>query len=251
MDEQQRQRDPNHVQAVGRALDLLEALGAETSGLRLSELARACGLSTSTAHRLLTTMQSRGFVQFDAANGDWHVGQKAFSVGAAYTQRRNIVAACLPYLRHLRDQTRETANLGVLVDGRVTILTQVESREITRAITRVGGQVPATVSGMGKAMLAAHDDKDIAAMLGGAGPALGDELAGIRSTGYAVDDEAYVEGLRCIAAAVHDHLGEPLCAISISGLTSRITPQRIPVLGGLVLATARRLTEELGGKAPA
>ena len=256
-------RDLSHVQSVMRALDLLEALSAEPEGLRLSDLARRCGLSVSTVHRLLTTLQYRGFVQFDQAQSIWRVGRSAFLVGSAYVQQRNFVAPALPYLRSLRDQTRETANLGVLSEGQVTVLTQVESREIMRAITRVGGQVPVNVSGMGKAILATYSDADVEAVVAAHGldsrtrhsksklPAFLADIRATRKRGYAVDDEEFIPGLRCLAAPVYGPLGEALCAISISGLSTRLTKERIEELGGLVVAMANRLTTELGGTLPA
>ena len=130
------------VQSVDRAMAILEVLGEDEEGYRLTDLARRTGLSVSTVHRLLTTLEQRRFVQFDRTDGMWHVGRGAFAVGSAFTRQRNFVAPALPILRRLRDQTRETANLGVVDDGEVVVLTQVESREIMRAITRVGGRAP-------------------------------------------------------------------------------------------------------------
>src|SRR5690554_6772817 len=153
------------VQSVDRAMAILEVLGDEEEGCRLSDIARSTGLSVSTVHRLLTTLEQRRFVQFNRSDNLWHVGRGAFAVGSAFTRQRNFVAPALPILRRLRDQTRETANLGIIEDGEVVVLTQVESREIMRAITRVGGRAPVASSGMGKAILAAYRDDDVDAMI--------------------------------------------------------------------------------------
>jgi len=81
-------------------------------------------------------------------------------------------------------------------------------------------------------------------------PALARELAATRARGYAIDDEEHATGLRCVAAVVRDENGEPWAAVSLAGPTTRITPDRIPVLGALVRATARELTAALGGYIP-
>ena len=60
-------------------------------------------------HRLLATLEKRRFVQFDRTESKWHVGAQSFSVGATFTRRRNFTAQAMPYLRKLRDLTRETA----------------------------------------------------------------------------------------------------------------------------------------------
>ena len=76
------------------------------------------------------------------------------------------------------------------------------------------------------------------------------ELATIRKQGYAVDDEEAQMGLRCVAAVVYNALSEPLAAISVSGLTSRITDERLPEIGRMVRQVAAELTTALGGLVP-
>jgi IclR family acetate operon transcriptional repressor len=58
-------------------------------------------------------------------------------------------------------------------------------------------------------------------------------------------------GLRCIAAVVYNDCSEPLAAISVSGMTSRIPDERLPALGGTVREVAAELTVALGGVMPA
>src|ERR1700735_4374629 len=70
------------VQSVDRALSIIETLAEDDEGYRLSDLAVRTGLSTSTVHRLLATMEKRRFVHFDRYESKWHVGAQSFSVGA-------------------------------------------------------------------------------------------------------------------------------------------------------------------------
>src|SRR5882724_5736200 len=228
------------VQSVDRALQIIETLAEDDEGYRLSDLAVRTGLSTSTAHRLLTTLERRRFVQFDRTRSKWHVGARSFTVGATFVRRRNFTAQAVPYLRKLRDLTRETANLAVVDDEAIVVLTRMESREIMRSLTKVGGRVAMVASGVGKTVLATYSDEDVSAIIRHHGmPRLTEksivrpsdlfrELAAIRRQGYAVDDEEACIGLRCIAAVVYNDCSEPLAAISVSGMTSRLTDDRLP-----------------------
>lgn len=250
------------VQSVHRALHLLEMMAQVSDGARLSDLAKEADLAVSTTHRLLTTLEQRGFAQSDAASGRWHVGQRAFAVGAAYTKQRSFVAPALPFLRRLRDITRETANLGVIEDGEVVTLSQVESREIMRAISPPGGRVPVMCSGMGKAILATWEDDTIDRIIDRHGlramtshslssrEAVHAEIAKTRERGFALDDEEFVLGLRCVAAVVWGPQGEAACAISVSGLAARMTPEKVTETGDVVRRLAGELTGVLGGRAP-
>jgi len=250
------------VQSVDRALSIIETLAEDDEGYRLSDLAVRTGLSTSTAHRLLATLEKRRFVQFDRHELKWHVGAQSFSVGATFARRRNFTAQAIPYLRKLRDLTRETANLAVVDDEAIIVLTRIESREIMRSLTKVGGRVAMVASGVGKAVLATYSDEDVNAIICRQGmPRLTEksivrpgelfrELQTIRRQGYAVDDEEARMGLRCVAAVVYSHCSEPLAAISVSGMTSRMTGDRLAAVGRTVREVAAELTIALGGVMP-
>jgi IclR family transcriptional regulator, acetate operon repressor len=260
-DDEHESRDGG-VQSVGRALSIIETLAEDDEGYRLSDLAIRTGLSTSTVHRLLATLEARRFVQFDRAESKWHVGARSFTVGATFARRRNFSAQAVPYLRKLRDLTRETANLAVVDDEFIIVLTRMESREIMRSLTKVGGRVAMVTSGVGKAVLATYSDEDVTAIIRHHGmPRLteksivrpGDlfrELQKIRKQGYAIDDEEAQIGLRCVAAVVYDNCAEPLAAISVSGMTSRVTDERLPEIGRIVREVAAELTAALGGVMP-
>ena len=76
------------------------------------------------------------------------------------------------------------------------------------------------------------------------------DLARTREAGYSVDNEEFSTNLRCVAAAVFDNQQEVVCAISVSGLPSRMHPDRMPALGRLIAHTAAELTFALGGTPP-
>jgi IclR family acetate operon transcriptional repressor len=250
------------VQSVDRALSIIETLAEDDEGYRLSDLAIRTGLSTSTVHRLLATLEGRRFVQFDRTESKWHVGARSFTVGATFARRRNFSAQAVPYLRRLRDLTRETANLAVVDDEFIVVLTRMESREIMRSLTKVGGRVAMVASGVGKAVLATWSDQDVNAIIHHHGmPRLTEksivrpsdlfkELEKVRRQGYAIDDEEACMGLRCIAAVVFNDCSEPLAAISVSGMTSRLTDDRLATLGETVREVAAELTVALGGVMP-
>jgi IclR family acetate operon transcriptional repressor len=250
------------VQSVDRALSIIETLAEDDQGYRLSDLAIRTGLSTSTVHRLLATLENRRFVQFDRTELKWHVGARAFTVGATFARRRNFSAQAVPYLRKLRDLTRETANLAVVDDEFIVVLTRVESREIMRSLTQVGGRVAMVASGVGKAVLATWSDEDVGAIIRHHGmPRLTEksivrpsdlfkELEKVRRQGFAIDDEEACMGLRCIASVVYNDCSEPLAAISVSGMTGRLTDDRLAALGQTVREVAAELTVALGGVMP-
>lgn len=235
----------------------------KVEGSRLSDLAREVELAPSTAHRLLTTLQRNGFAQLDPASTRWHVGRKAFAVGVAFSNWQSFIAAATPFMRQLRDATKETANLGILEDGEVITVAQVESREIIRAIAAPGGRAPVINSGMGKAIIATWPDDAIEALVERHGlrpmtrqslrslEDVREEITRIRERGYAYDNEEFTPGMRCVAAVVWSSSGEPLGGLSVSALALRLAPKDMPAVGQKVRELALELTKVIGGRAPA
>ncbi len=252
----------DQVQSLARALAILNRLAAADEGTTLTEVAQQVGLSPSTAHRLLTTLEGERYVHFDAERRLWSVGVQAFVAGSGFLKTRSLAAAARPHMRALMEDGGETVNLAVEDQGEAVYLAQVECRQMMRAFARPGGRVPLHCSSVGKALLSAMGDADLARVLHRHGlarltvktltttPALHDDLRAARLAGYAVDDEEHAVGLRCIAAVVFNEAAEPVAAMSLSGPMARIPDERIPVLGELVRRKADAITAQLGGSLP-
>ena len=249
------------VQAVDRALTLLETLAETEHGLRLTDISRRTRISLTTAHRLLTTLQHRRFVHFSQATSTWHVGLQAFAVGSTFGNRRNLATSALPFMRHLRDRTKETVNLGIVEEGTVILVAQVPSLQISKSIAVIGGRTPILASGMGKAILSSYSLRDFHGVVRKRGlhrftgstltsvDVLTEQIGRARVDGFALDDGEFITGLRCVAAPIHDEMAEVVGAISISSTSTRMSDERLPALGRLVAYAASEITAALSGKA--
>ena len=253
----------DQVQSLVRALSLVNRVAASDEGLTLTELAQQVGLSASTAHRLLTTLEQERYVHFDPERRLWSVGVQAFVTGSAFLKTRSLVAAARPHMRALMEESEETVNLAVEDEAEAVYLSQVECRQMMRAFARPGGRVPLHCSSVGKALLAAMPDARLSKVLHRHGlprvtvktlnttAALRADLARARARGYAIDDEEHAVGLRCIAAVIFNENADPLAALSLSGPMARIPDHRIPLLGHLVRGKAETITAQMGGVVPA
>jgi IclR family acetate operon transcriptional repressor len=248
------------VQSLTRALAILDTLAETTDGMTLSDVAQVVGLAPSTAHRLLTTLESRRFVRFLASDALWQVGVQSFVVGQAFRRSRDVIALARPQMRQLMEATGETANLYIVEGGEAVCMAQVESRQMMRAIARPGGRVKLHCSGAGKAMLAHLPADEVAKILQAHGlprttertldtpQRLRADLEKVRALGYAIDDEEHAVGLRCVASAVLDEEGQPLAALSVSGPSARIDEAALSLIGGLVRHAAMAVTDLMGGQ---
>lgn len=225
------------VQSVDRALDLLEALVAAEGEVSITALAARTKLHVSTVHRLLATLLRRGYVRQNPDTSRYYAGAKLAAFGDGRGRFNELRQAARPLLRSLVDLTRETANLSVLDDTVAVYIETAASPQVVRLFTLVGNRVPLHATGAGKALLAAlpvprreaildrsvlepHTPRTIVDRA-----ALAKVLDAARANGYALDDEEFDEGVRCIAVPVGP-VGAPIAALSISGPANRLTKQR-------------------------
>lgn len=251
------------VQSLVRALRLLGVVAKADDGLTLTEAANRAGLPVSSAHRLLSTLQQERFVRFDQERTRWFVGVEAFVAGSGFLRSRDLVAVARPYMRHLMEESGETVSLAVEEGGQAIYLAQIECRQLMRALASPGQRAPLHASAVGKAMLAFAAGPRRQALTEAirlerftertiVKPAAFDaEIADAKTRCYAVDDEEYAVGLRCVAAPIFNEAKEAIAAISLSGPKARITDGRLRALAGLAQTAAARITRDFGGAGPA
>ncbi len=248
------------IQSLDRALDVLSCV-AKGSGLTLTEIASELGQSPATIYRILTTFAARDALEMDPASQEWFVGPASFRIGSAFLRRAGLVERARPIMRTLMVETGETANLGVENDGQVLFLSQVETHENIRAFFPPGAQSPMHASGIGKALLAHADTKQIERYIDREKlvrftqnticdqTALRAELIRIKEQGYAFDNEEKSTGMRCVAAPIFNSFGETVAGISISGPSARLTLERISLVCKTVIDQAKVLSQSLGFEA--
>jgi IclR family acetate operon transcriptional repressor len=252
---------PSSVQALDRALHILEIV-AEADGLTLTEIANLAEIAPSTAHRLLMTLQGRGFVQVDGELGHWIVGVGAFGVGMSFLRSRKLATMGRAVMHDLMESSGETSNLGVEDEGEVVFISQVETHEAMRAFFRPGRRGAIHALGIGKALLAAMPDERVRALVGARGlkgftantltsvKSLLADLGEIRARGWSLDNEEHTLGMRCIASVVYNEYGEAIAGVSISGPTVRVTDKRLAELGEQVRKASLDITAAIGGMLP-
>jgi len=224
--------------AIGRTLDLFEALVHNGGARPLSAIAMDIGLPSSTAYRMAALLVRRGLIA-PARRGHYRAGLTLIDLAAGNDPNATLADAARPLLRRLARKTRATAHLGVWGDDMVTYLVK-ESGHGAKLFTREGGQLEAYCSAIGKVLLAHMDAVKQEAYLA-AGPFVAltaqtvVEPERIRAVlqrakldGYATDDEEIADGLFCIALPLQRDDGRVLAAISLSMAGSRDHLKRPP-----------------------
>lgn len=248
----------NVSQTVLKAIDVLECIASAERPLTAPEVARQCGLSRPTAYRLLTTLQSRGYVATDEQSGPYHLGMSVLSLSKNLLDHLDLRDVAKPYLRELSHNSHETTHLGILDDLAVFYVDKVESSQAVRMTSMIGARHPLYCTAMGKAILAflpieerntlieridfkARTPQTIADIAD-----LKKHLENVRAQGFAIDDMEDVDGIRCVGAPIFNHQGHVFAAISISGPAYRLSIAKLTELSNLVMNATNKISSQLG-----
>lgn len=242
------------VTAVERAFLLVERLAEGPSGKGVLQLAKEAGLPPSTAHRMLYTLSSAGYVRQDG--GSYRLTGKLLDLGSRAVTGRDLRRDSIPFLTRLREETGESAHLVVLDGGTGLTVESVLSEARNLVDSRVGERSPLHCTAVGKCLIAFLPDLE--GFLSGleltrftehtictaAGMMV--ELDRVRETGCAFDWEENELGIRCVAAPVYNSAGAVVASIGISGPAMRIADEDRRRLAEIVIETGAGLSRAVG-----
>lgn len=236
------------IQSLARGLKILDLLGQATDGVSITEFAEILGVDKGSASRLVSTLARYGYAEKDEMTRRYHLGPRVVGLSRSVLTRLPLRDVAKPYLRRLMECTGECAHLAVPAQGKALYIDQVESPATLRVNAQVGTMNPLHCTALGKVILA-FGDEDIPDRLEPFTPRtiknkkiLREHLQKIRKMGYAVDDEEFDPGVRCIAVPVFDFRDKAVGAIGISGPSTRITLERLPELAGIVVEVGKELS---------
>ncbi|HRK31092.1 MAG TPA: IclR family transcriptional regulator [Tepidisphaeraceae bacterium] len=233
---------------------LIEALAGQSAPLGLADLAASCGISRPTTHRLLQLLKRLGYVD-GVARGSYQLTDKLRHL-AIGVDERSLVRCATPILQALRNDSRETVNLGVLKRDRVCYLAVLESSHALRRAANPGETDPFYCTALGRVLAAAlpqprRRDLLAACELTRRTPrtvidpdSLSAILEEVHRAGYAVEQDQTDLGVTCLSAPVLQE-GRVIAAVSISAASARLDDAKIQKLVGRVRHAARQISAEV------
>jgi DNA-binding IclR family transcriptional regulator len=243
------------IAAVGRALDLLEAL-SRIGPAPLAALASQARCTRTAGFRLLRTLEARGFAIQDEARGMWRLGARWGVLGRAAAEQGALEATAMPFLSALGKTAGENVYLRVR-DGLESETVAIYQADPTlRLYSEVGKRQPLH-AGSSRLLLAhapeAVQTQVLAQRLPRFTPAtrtdaawIAADLQRIRARGYLLTTDEVVAGAATVAAPVRDASGQVVAVLSVSAPTMRMRPPRPRALLPMVLDAASKLSRTLG-----
>lgn len=243
-----------NVSVVLRTVAVLDSVASGGEHVPLSTIAAGARVPKPTAYRLLRELASAGWLHREASTpGGFTAGPRLERLALALLENGGCRVARHNILRRLVTELGETCNITALNGSQVLYIDRVECTSPLRAHLHPGSRVPLYCTASGKLFLAymarqrrerlldkvkierfterTHADRH----------ALQEELERIRKRGYAVDNEEYVAGLRCVAVPVIDSSRKTIAAVAVQAPAVRLPFERT----GLTLPALRRAAAEI------
>jgi len=246
-----------NVRVVDRVFDILEVLALSNKPVALSEIAARTGMSKSTVHRLLTSMLDRQYVS-KYSDGSYSIGYKMVETVSYHINSLELLTEAKPYLNDILRELELTAHLGILDGSDVVYLERMDIYPNTRLYTQVGYRSPAFCSSIGKCLLAclSGDELEEALYLCKFQKHTRNTIVDIsefkrhlkvvRKQGWAMDNEEYQLGHRCVGAPIFDYRGAPMAAISASGSINSISDEKLQLVIRQVRDAAANISKRMG-----
>lgn len=250
------------IQSVERALQILDLFNDQATELKITEISKQMGLSKSTLHSLLKTLQLHGYIDQNPDNDKYCLGMKLVERGHFVVGTMDIRQKAKSWLSALSQETGQTTHLGILDGNEGVYIEKIEGKQAAIAYSRIGRRLPVHATAIGKVLLAWLGDEELTALLDGYAftgftPAtLTDRdgllaaLAQTRHNHYALDNEENEPGVRCIAVPVWNHESRVIAALSLSTLTSRVNDDQLAACRQKLMAAGLGLSKALGYREP-
>jgi len=247
------------VLSVDKALLIMKLLAEKGRVMKLTEISEELDINKGTLHGLISTLKFHGFIDQDGKTQKYRLGLYLIELGDTASKSLDIIQITSPIIEEVSNKLQETVHIAKLDNFDVVYVDKKESKQSMRIYTSIGSRNPAYCTGVGKAMLAYLDEDTLNMLL----PEKVEKftpntvtdkeefikrLKLIKEKGYALDNEEFSVGLKCVAAPIFNHEGKAIYGLSVSGPSVRMTEEKVQESIKLIKLAAEKISRKIGYK---
>lgn len=241
---------------LGKACQVLGLIADTRGGCPLKQIAAQLSIPRTTALRITETLLNENYLARNE-EGAFTLGTALVQIGVKALDSLDIRGFARPVLKKLSAKTGESSHLAVLNGNQSMLAEVVDSPHPIRIAARPGTLVDLYCSSTGKVFLAFQvtepstfvETLNFSPHTPNTDASSKDVLASIAQTrkqGYAMDEEEYVRGVRCIAAPVLNTYGKCIAAIGITASTATFKKSMIPSMAKELQAASAEISVNMG-----
>lgn len=246
------------VPNLERALSIIELLKDSPAGLSLSELQSQLGFPKSSIFRITQTLVDRGYLMKAEQPSLFSLSKKFLHIGLSTLSESSLIEKCLPLMRSLRDELKETILLGAIVEGEGVLLEQVLGSHPFTFMLKVGQRFHIHPSAPGKSILAFMPNSECDSVLANVSfekfndktitkaNVFKKELDKVRVCGYGIDYAEELEGVHCVGAPIFNQYGYPIAALWVTAPSARLVSEKFDEVGQMIREVCLSISKQFG-----
>lgn len=242
------------VPALEKAIAILHALADKE--MTIVELHAYLKLPKTTTFVILNTLEQHEIIH-KTAEGGYRLGHVLLHWGNRYFSSIDLVQIARPHLEQLVAGKPYTCHLAMLIGGRAVYCDKVEGNGFVHFATSIGQSQPMHQSSVGKALAAGLSDEEIVRLLPvdlnpltsksvRSAEQFLEQVRFVREHGFAIEDEEFEEGVRCIGAPIRNYNGNIVAALSITALSKDLPAVKFMDIGKELMQAAASISRDLG-----
>jgi IclR family transcriptional regulator, pca regulon regulatory protein len=229
--------DPNFVLSLARGLEVLETFEGHTEGQSVADIARCTGLSRAAVRRVMITLEQLGYAEYTGRV--YRLKTRVLRLGFSYLTSTSLSTIAQPILERVTETVQESSSMSVLEGNEIVYIARSAAKRVMSVGLSVGSRLPAYCTSMGRVLLAALPDAQLAAYLDRielkaltvktvTDKRLLDEmLYRVKVQDFSLADEELELGLRSIAVPVRNRQGRVVAAINIGVHAARVSAEEM------------------------
>ncbi len=251
------ERKDYYVKSAIRVLDILENMIESGGEVRIKDLSDSMGVTKSTIHRFLTTLEFKGYVE-QKEDGKYRLTLHLFELGNSILHSLDLHSCSLPILQELNKKLGETIHLVILDKGDAVFINKLVNQPSLVTFSYIGKRIHAHCLASGKVLLAYLSEEELEKIICEKGlhsytpntitdrDILINELKTIKEQNLAYSIEEYQLGVVGVAAPIKNHLGQVVSSVSISGSSMIMQPYLINNYASDIKEAAANISQKLG-----
>lgn len=240
---------------VHNVIDVLRCFSSEHPLVGVTEIADRVGLHKSSVSRLLTTLETEGWVEQDPSTRRYQLGLGLIAIAGPLLANLNVRKVAYPYLHDLAESSQETTVLAVWEDSASVTVEQIASDRTIKHTSPLGARYTSTGSATVQIFLADLESEAVDTLLDQGTIRLQDgwtitelkrRLNRVQKCGYATNLQETFDDEIGISAPVYDHHDQVIAAVLVAAPAYRIDDRMVETLIEQCVATAARISTRMG-----
>lgn len=245
------------IQSLVKALALLRCFKSSSPTHTIQELSDMLQIPKSSVHRILYTLQSEGYVEYDG-RGNYSLSTVFLQFSSAALKGQSIRDISHDRLQQLSDRLGEAVYLQILDGINVVCLDEIQSKRFFSMSSKLGVTLPAYSVATGRMILSQLKKEQFYDLLSGVElkpmtpytitklDLLWQELQRISAQGYAFDNQEWEIGMCCLAVPIWDSTGRIVASFNMNANHARLNAETIPVYLPLLQEASKDISEKYG-----